>query len=111
MLSVIIITKNEESRIKACLESVKWANEIIVIDQGSTDRTLDIAKQYNAKIFHSDSEDFSERRNLGASKALGDWILYVDADERVSAGLKDELFIIFEDYKYAAYSVSCNNII
>lgn len=111
MLSIIIITKNEENRIQACLESVKWANEIIVVDQGSTDRTLEIVKQYNAKIFHSDSDDFSERRNLGAEKASGDWLLYIDADERVSAGLKDELFNIFEDSKYSAYAVSRQNII
>lgn len=111
MLSVIIITKNEESRVKACLESVKWANEIIIVDQGSTDKTLDIAKQYGAKIFQSDSDDFSERRNLGASKAVGDWILYIDADERVSEGLKDELFNIFEDSKFSAYAISRNNII
>lgn len=111
MLSVIIITKNEESRLRACLESVKWANEIIVVDQGSTDRTVEIAKSFNAKVFESDSTDFSVRRNLGAEKASGDWLLYIDADERVSAGLKSELFDIFEDSKYAAYAISRQNII
>ncbi len=111
MLSVIIISKNEESRIKACLESVKWANEIILIDQGSTDKTVEIAKSYGAKIFESTSDDFSERRNLGASKAVGDWLLYIDGDERVTSGLKEELFAIFEDSKYSAYAVSRKNII
>ena len=111
MLSVIIITKNEQERIKACLESVKWADEIIVVDQGSTDQTLEIVKKYNAKIFHSESDDFSVRRNLGAEKAAGDWLLYIDADERVSEDLKKELFDIFEDSKYSAYAVSRQNII
>lgn len=111
MLSVIIITKNEEDRIKACLESVKWADEIIVVDQGSTDKTLNIARQYNVKIVHSDSDDFSERRNLGAAKAQGDWLLYIDGDERVSAPLKEELFDIFEDSKYSAYAISRQNVI
>jgi len=111
MLSIIIITRNEEDRIKACLESIKWAAEIIVVDHGSTDKTLDIAKSYNAKIFHSDSDDFSVRRNLGAEKAAGDWLLYIDADERVSAGLKDELFAIFEDSKFSAYAISRVNFI
>lgn len=111
MLSVIVITKNEESRLAACLESVKWADEIILVDQGSTDKTLDIAKNYKAKIFHSDSDDFSVRRNLGAEKAAGDWILYIDADERVSKSLKDELFDIFEDSKFSAYAISRQNVI
>lgn len=111
MLSVIIITKNEESRIKTCLESVKWADEILVIDQFSSDKTLEIAKQYQAKIYQSESEDFSVRRNLGAEKAAGDWLLYVDADERVTAELKDELFSIFEDSKYSAYAISRQNVI
>lgn len=111
MLTVIVITKNEESRIRACLESVKWANEIIIVDQGSSDNTLAIAKEYNAKIFHSLSDDFSERRNLGAEKAAGDWLLYVDADERVSTDLKDELFSIFEDSKFSAYAISRQNVI
>lgn len=111
MLSVIVITKNEESRLRACLESVKWASEIIVVDQGSTDETLAIAKDYQAKIFQSDNDDFSLRRNLGAEKASGDWLLYIDADERVSAGLKDELFSIFEDSKSSAYAISRQNFI
>jgi glycosyltransferase involved in cell wall biosynthesis len=111
MLTVIIITKNEESRIEACLESVKWAQEIIIVDHGSTDQTLTIAKSYGAKIFESQSDDFSVRRNLGAEKASGDWLLYIDADERVSSSLKDELFTIFEDSKYTAYAISRKNII
>ena len=54
MLSVVIITKNEDKRIEACLESVKWVDEIIVVDNGSQDKTLDIAKKYTEKIFKTD---------------------------------------------------------
>ena len=111
MLSVVIITRNEEDRIKTCLESVKWANEIIVVDHGSIDKTTEIAKSYGAKVIESESDDFSLRRNLGAEKASNDWLLYIDADERVTAGLKDELFNIFEDSQNSAYAISRRNII
>lgn len=111
MLSVVVLTKNEEQMIRGCLESVKWANEIIIVDSGSTDKTLDIAREYGAKIINEDSDDFSVRRTSGIQAATSDWVLYVDADERVLKPLREELFGIFEDSKYSAYALSRRNII
>lgn len=92
-LSVVILARNEEGMIKDCLESVKWADEIVLVDSGSTDRTCEIAKRYGAKIVKERFRglEFSRWRNLGKEKATGDWILYVDADERVTPELRDEI--------------------
>ena len=111
MLSVVIITKNEESRIKACLESVKWADEIIVVDSGSEDNTLKIAREYTEKIFEVNLQDFSSLRNLATEKASGDWILFVDADERVLESLKEEIEAMISFSDYSAYAISRKNII
>ncbi|MDO8573423.1 MAG: glycosyltransferase family 2 protein [Candidatus Daviesbacteria bacterium] len=111
MLSVIIITKNEEERIKACLESVKWADEIIVVDNGSGDNTLKIAKQYTNKIFKVNFEDFSAWRNEAFQKSSGDWILFVDPDERILEPLKNEITEIIKASDFSAYAISRKNII
>lgn len=111
MLSVIVITKNEEQMLPACLESVKWADELIVCDSGSTDNTIHIAESYNAKIVKTLSEDFSERRTKAMESAQGDWVLYLDADERVLKPLREELYEIFENSKYSAYAISRKNIV
>lgn len=86
-VSVIIIAKNEEERIADCLDSVSFCDEIIVVDNASEDRTSQIAERMGAKITKTDSQDFSELRNLGLKKAMGDWVFYVDADEGVSKEL------------------------
>lgn len=94
MISVVILTKNEETNIVDCLESIAWCDEIIVVDDFSTDRTLQVIKNFNprVKIFqHELQEDFSAQRNFGLSKAKGEWILFVDADERPSNSLKGEI--------------------
>src|SRR6266496_5053035 len=90
-LSAIIIAKNEENMIADALDSVAFCDEQIVIDNGSTDRTADIAKHFGAKVISADKHDFSKLRNLGLEKAKGEWILYVDADERVSPALQDSI--------------------
>src|SRR3989344_353553 len=109
-ISVVVITKNEEDRIKTCLESVKWADEIVVIDNGSTDSTLEIVKKYTEKIITFKDQDFSTIRNKGMEKAIGDWVLYVDSDERVLEGLKEEILKLVETEK-TAYAISRRNII
>src|SRR3989344_1014679 len=92
MLSVIIITKNEEEMIGDCLISIKdLAGEIIVVDSGNTDKTNEIAKSYGAKIVRTKSTNYAAFRNAGLKAAAGDWILYVDADERVSPQLRLEI--------------------
>ena len=91
-ISVVLTVLNEEEKIKACLESVTWADEIVVVDDGSTDTTVAIAKQYTDKVFHHVSKGFVEpARNFAISKATGDWILILDADEQVSSSLAEKL--------------------
>ena len=111
MLSVIILTKNEEERIGVCLESVKWADEIIVVDNGSTDNTLDLVKKYTDKIFTFKDQDFSTLRNKGMEKASGDWVLYVDADERVLDSLREEIKSSMTASNFSAFAISRRNII
>jgi glycosyltransferase involved in cell wall biosynthesis len=92
MISVIILTKNEEENIAQCLDSVSWCDEKIIIDDHSTDKTVEIAKKKGAKVFiHSMYNDFSQQRNFGLEKANGDWLLFIDADERVSSSLWYEI--------------------
>lgn len=91
-LSVVIITKNEEVNIKDCLKSVAWADEIVVVDSGSEDKTIEISKKFGAKLFHHSIEQgLNFNKNFGNQKASGDWILSLDADERVTPDLAKEI--------------------
>jgi len=101
-ISVVLGVFNEEDNIKRCLESVKWADEIIVVDDGSTDKTVEIAKKYTDKIFHHKSEGYVEpTRNFGIGKAGGDWILLLDADEEIPDKLAKRLReVMKEDIDY-----------
>jgi (heptosyl)LPS beta-1,4-glucosyltransferase len=89
--TAIIITKNEEEMIANCLEMVKWCSEILVIDQNSDDRTMEIAKRAGARVLTSDAKSFAELRNLGWHAAQNEWLVYVDADERISPRLAQEI--------------------
>jgi glycosyltransferase involved in cell wall biosynthesis len=86
-LSVAIITYNEEANIARTLESVKWADEIVIIDSGSTDRTRAIAESFGAKVFTEQWKGFAEQKNSALDKCSGDWILVLDADEQVTEQL------------------------
>lgn len=111
MLSVIIIAKNEEQLIGNCLESVKWADETIVADNGSSDGTVKIAKKYTDKVFIKLGQDFAALRNEAVNKAGGEWVLFVDSDERVLSPLKTEILQLIEENKHSAYAISRKNII
>lgn len=91
MLSVIIITKNESSHIGRCLESVKWADEIIIVDSGSADDTVAICRQYTDQVYETDWPGFGIQKQRALDKARGDWVLSIDADEMVSAELRQEI--------------------
>lgn len=110
-ISVIVISKNEESMIKTCLLSLKWADEIVLIDNGSTDKTAEIAKSEGARVIKFESDDFSKTRNKGMEEVRGDWVLYVDADERVLKPLREEVINLVNFSKYCAYAISRKNII
>lgn len=90
-LTAIILTKNEEEMIADCIDSLSFCDEIIIIDSCSTDRTADIAKKMGAKIYQTEDDDFSKRRELGLQKTRTSWLLYVDADERVNKELVNEI--------------------
>ncbi len=97
MLSVVIITKNEEDNIRRCLESVSWADEIILIDSESTDNTREIAREYGAKIFSPPWQGYGHAKHFGVEKARGEWILSLDADEVVSPELAEEIRQVVTD--------------
>jgi glycosyltransferase involved in cell wall biosynthesis len=90
-LAVVVITKNEEHNIRQCLESVRWAEERIVVDSESTDRTVAIARECSARIFTRPFTDYADQRNFGDRQASCPWVLALDADERVPPGLKAEI--------------------
>lgn len=90
-ITAIVITKNEEPRIGECIRHLSWADEILVVDNGSTDKTVDIARKLGATIYTVHKHDFSEVRETGLKAATGDWVLYIDADETVPSLLRDEI--------------------
>ena len=97
-LSVVIIAKNEQSRIKDCLESVYgWANEIVVVDDESTDDTRAITLKYTDKIFTRHMDIEGKQRNFGASKATNDWVMLLDCDERLTDELKADIAVVLKD--------------
>lgn len=104
-LSVIIITKNEEENIRDCLESVKWADEIIIVDSFSHDRTIEIAKEYTNKIFQREWVGYGRQKNLALEKATGEWVLNIDADERVTKELAGEMKEAIQRNQYNGYYI------
>lgn len=90
-LSVVVITKNEEKVIARCLTSVSWADELVVIDSGSTDKTKEIATSLGARVYEQPWLGFSGQRNRGAELAQHDWIFALDADEVVTKELADAI--------------------
>jgi glycosyltransferase involved in cell wall biosynthesis len=112
-ISAVVIAKNEERKIKDCLASIKWADEIILVDNGSIDKTKDIASSYNAKIVDFKNGGYSELRNEGLRVSRGKWILYIDADERVNETLHKEIVLMIRNSKnkYNVFAIPRSNII
>jgi glycosyltransferase involved in cell wall biosynthesis len=110
-LSVIIITHNEEENIKHCLESVKWSDEIVIVDSFSSDKTLEIAREYTPKVFQNKWTNFSRQKNLALGKASSEWVLNIDADERVTPELKDEILSILnsQSLSFDGYYIPLRN--
>ncbi len=90
-LSVAIITYNEEPNIRRTLESVQWADEIIVVDSGSIDATAKICREYTDKVFHQEWLGYGKQKNVAIDKASGDWVLSLDADEPIEPALAQEV--------------------
>lgn len=107
LLSAALITKNEERHLPACLTSLRGlVDEVIVVDTGSSDRTVEISEAYGALVFHHPwQNDFSDARNVSLDKANGRWILYIDADERADGMTRERLELDLANPDYAAYRV------
>jgi len=108
-LSVTIITLNEERNIRDCLESVRWADEIIVVDSGSTDRTIQICREYTNRIWTNPWPGMNEQKRIAMDHAVHPWVLNIDADERVSADLRDQILRVLETLDGDGYRLPRKN--
>jgi glycosyltransferase involved in cell wall biosynthesis len=110
--SVLILTNNNEDLIEACLKSAEgWADEIVVVDSGSTDNTLALCKKYQARIIHNDWKGFSKQRTYALNQAKNEWVVFLDSDERLTAGVKKEIDALKPDNDTAVYRLKRKNII
>ncbi|MBD3426355.1 MAG: glycosyltransferase [Candidatus Omnitrophica bacterium] len=111
-VSVVVITKNEQDNIDECLKSVKWAAEVIVVDDQSSDSTRDIAAEYTDKVFVRKMENEGRHRNWAYDQASYDWVLSLDADERVTEELAREIAqLVSGETEYTGYTIPRRNYI
>jgi glycosyltransferase involved in cell wall biosynthesis len=111
LVSAVIITKNEEKMLTFCLNGIKWVDEIIIVDCGSTDKTVKIAKKYGAKVYYKKWPGYAAQKNYAISKATGKWVLNIDADEVITEGLKYEIMTVLKNgTDKNAFDMPLNNI-
>src|SRR3989344_5882103 len=110
-ISVVIIAKNEEDKIQKATDSVKWANEIVLVDTGSTDRTKQIAKRSGAVVYEFAKGSYPDWREFGAKKTKSQWLFYLDADEQCPPSLANEIKATLLSAKFPAYAIPRRNII
>ena len=111
-LSVTVITLNEEENLSKCLDSIKSiAGEIIVVDSGSTDKTVEIAKKFGAKIFAREFDNYGAQKNFAVKKATKDWIFSIDADEVVTRKLAKEIKEVIKSNEFEGYTIPRKNFI
>lgn len=109
-ISVTVITLNEENEIGECLESVAWADEIVVVDSGSSDRTIEIAKKFTDKVVYHEWPGYAAQKNWAVDLATHRWILSLDADERVSRELREEIErLLLSSAPFAGYRIPRKN--
>jgi glycosyltransferase involved in cell wall biosynthesis len=108
MISILILTCNEQDNLPVCLDSVAWADDVLVLDSFSTDRTLDIARSRGVRVLQNRFVNFAEQRNFGLAhgELKHNWVLHLDADERVTSELKEEMFATVASAKKDAYAMS-----
>jgi glycosyltransferase involved in cell wall biosynthesis len=115
-LSIILITHNEIANLRDCLASVAFADEIIVVDSGSTDGTVEAAREMGARVVETDWPGFGPQKNRALDLAQGEWVLSIDADERVPEGLREEILMTlanpgFDSYELPRLSSFCGRFI
>lgn len=109
-ITAVIITKNEEKNISKCLDQLQWVDEVVIIDDFSSDRTEEYAKCYNnIKFYKNKFMDFSSQRNFGISKTSNEWILSIDSDEVVSDELRMEILNLNLTNGFVAYKIPTKN--
>lgn len=108
-ITAVIITKNEEKMIRDCLKSISFVDKILVVDDNSTDKTREIARTFKAKVYLYSLSDFSKTRNFALQKVNTDWVLFIDADERVTPLLKQSILKAVKDESVVAYSYQRKN--
>jgi glycosyltransferase involved in cell wall biosynthesis len=105
-LTVVVIAKNEEENMADCLGSVKgWADEIVVVDDQSTDRTVEISKRYTDRVLHRKMDNEGTHRNWAAAQARNEWVLFLDADERVTPELQQEISETLPSTTHAVFAI------
>ncbi|HOD12665.1 MAG TPA: glycosyltransferase family 2 protein [Candidatus Omnitrophota bacterium] len=111
-LSVVVIAKNEEKNIDECFGSVfGWADELVLVDDESADRTVEIAKKYQATIYHRKMDNEGLHRNWAYAQAHNEWVLSLDADEMVTEELKQEISAVLANTPFHAFSIPLRNFI
>jgi glycosyltransferase involved in cell wall biosynthesis len=90
-ITAVVIVKDEEHQLAACLESIAWVDEIIVVDTGSKDGTVELARRYTPNLYEIEFEGYGHAKSYGLEMASSEWILSLDADERISPSLRDEI--------------------
>jgi glycosyltransferase involved in cell wall biosynthesis len=109
-IAAVVITKNEERNIGACLASLRWAHDLIVVDACSTDRTVEVVREYTPRVFIRSWPGFGPQKNYGLDQATADWVLVVDADERVTDDLRHEIqAVIAESTDLVGYEIPRRN--
>jgi glycosyltransferase involved in cell wall biosynthesis len=104
-ISALVITKNEEKNISACLATLSWLDEIIVVDSFSYDSTVNICRKYTGKVYQRAWDNYSSQKNYGHQFCSNDWILSIDADERVSSELAAEIQHVISNGQYDGYHI------
>lgn len=106
-VSILILTQDEERNLARCLEAIQWCDDIVVLDSGSTDRTVDLARDAGCRILERPFDDFAGQRNFGLEQGAFkyDWVLHLDADEVMTPGLLDELGSVLQHPRHDAYRI------
>lgn len=110
-ISIAIITKNEEKRLPDCLRSVSFADDIVVVDSGSTDKTVEIAKSFGCRVFVEDWKGFANQKNSAVQKCVNDWVIVIDADERVPPETRDAIIDVLKAPSKVAYALKRKHFI
>jgi glycosyltransferase involved in cell wall biosynthesis len=112
MISAVVLTKNSEQTLEQCLASLAWCDEILVIDDNSLDKTIQIAKTYNARVLsHPLDNNFARQRNFALENTTGEWVLFVDSDEVVTKALEAEIQHAVKNGQHNGYLIRRQDIL